>query len=1375
MIVFLTVGLTVGILGQVSIIVEERDGIARSSEPVTLGVPFAKGKLLTTTPVRIVNPSGNTMDAQFKTMALWDDGSIKWLKCDFQADAPAGSPTTYTLKTDVSSSPSTGLSVKETAASITVTTGPLRFVVNKTAFNIFDEVRLDLDGNGQYSADEEIISAGQSPGPVVTAGGKDYRSSTHSPENIEIEEQGPMKVVIKISGRHYNGSAYLLKYETRIYAYAGKPYIKLWHVYANGKSVETLSYPLDPANGASFDRCGLDFRLNLSGTKTARFWGENNSVVPVTLGTGQRATLLQKDRTGTVEALYYSISRGSTILSSGSRAPGWGTISDSKWGMTVLSRYFWQKYPKGLVFKDNGTVSFEPAPTPEYLWVGMGTGDEILLYFHSVDAVTGAGLLAEVLNSSPLFPRAAAQQYADSLAFYPLWPGQPPYKKMAGYIDEVTDNHFLYRDQQGLYGNINFGDTPVDYWQVDRSELDATPWGNNYYDCNVLTPIRLFVQEGDLRYSDIFIPGVRHFMETACWNTFDTADWMNGYCPAYSLYHRSTAHFQHHYGEGIWYYYYLTGDERAREVGLRAADSIMNRQWWGNENVDCRMAYQRASACLEAWKNTRDSRYLDHARHLLVDKILATQDKYGLIGASYEGGVVYGEQVFMMALYSDTLWKFIQELSPGSVERQELSGKLAKLADFIDTYARKSAGVEEYWNFFPAPSNTTPPEPERDPQNPDATVYWWGKGLIAGTYAYAYHLTGQEKYKTLAAKLLNHLWTAGNIDWGGSEYWSKPSGQVMKNVIHAAAIVNETSVPGLTVTSPNGGESWVVGSTHTVTWTSSGSTGSVDIELSVDNGSTWSTVASATANDGTYSWIVPNFVSAACLIRIGDTNGSAFDVSDAVFSIVSSSSSTIGLSRTTMSFAGIVSGTTTRSQEFVITDSSGVLSWTAAAGASWLTCAPVSGTGSQAVTVTVDAAGLAVGSFTGMITVAAPGAANSPQTVTVNLTVKRASQDQVPFGVFATPLEGARVAGSIAVTGWVLDDVEVESVKIYNGQAYTGDALFVEGARPDVEQAYPGYPLNYRAGWGYMLLTNFLPNQGNGTYMLKAIARDTSGHEVSLGSRTIICDNANTVKPFGAIDTPAQGGTASGGSYVNWGWVLTPQPNQIPTDGSTINVWVDGVNIGYPTYNKYREDIAGLFPGYANSNGAAGYFYLDTAAYENGVHTIHWTAVDDAGNTDGIGSRYFTIQNRGGSAGRRAQGAGHKIPAVKVHGSWFNNEVSRIPIDHSEPVRILKGCNKSSTPQPVYPGKDGIINIEIEELERLEISNVYFAYMVVGGQLRSLPIGSTFNSQDGIFYWQPGPGFIGKYDFVFIGKKETGEVGRINVSIRIIPGATAWF
>ncbi len=239
----------------------------------------------------------------------------------------------------------------------------------------------------------------------------------------------------------------------------------------------------------------------------------------------------------------------------------------------------------------------------------------------------------------------------------------------------------------------------------------------------------------------------------------------------------------------------------------------------------------------------------------------------------------------------------------------------------------------------------------------------------------------------------------------------------------------------------------------------------------------------------------------------------------------------------------------------------------------------------------------------------------------------------VPFGDFATPLDGETVRSSIAVTGWALDNKGVQSVKIYRESedgstlVYIGDGVFVEGARPDVEAAYPGYPNNSAAGWGYMMLTNFLPDGGNGTFTLHAIATDTDGNSVTLGTKRIFCDNANAVKPFGAIDSPAQGGTASGTNYRNQGWVLTPQPNKVPEDGSTIDVFIDGKKVGNVTYNIYRSDIAGFFPGYANSNGAMAYFDFDTTAYENGVHTIQWAATDNAGNTDGIGSRYFSIQN----------------------------------------------------------------------------------------------------------------------------------------------------
>jgi hypothetical protein len=101
-------------------------------------------------------------------------------------------------------------------------------------------------------------------------------------------------------------------------------------------------------------------------------------------------------------------------------------------------------------------------------------------------------------------------------------------------------------------------------------------------------------------------------------------------------------------------------------------------------------------------------------------------------------------------------------------------------------------------------------------------------------------------------------------------------------------------------------------------------------------------------------------------------------------------------------------------------------------------------------------------------------------------------------------------------------------------QFFLGFAVFIDGARPDVAAYQPGLPLNTRGGWGFMVLTNMLPNQGNGTYQFSMYAEDREGHAALLGTRTMTCANASATKPFGAIDTPTQGGNASGNTFVNW-------------------------------------------------------------------------------------------------------------------------------------------------------------------------------------------------------------------------------------------------
>jgi hypothetical protein len=90
-----------------------------------------------------------------------------------------------------------------------------------------------------------------------------------------------------------------------------------------------------------------------------------------------------------------------------------------------------------------------------------------------------------------------------------------------------------------------------------------------------------------------------------------------------------------------------------------------------------------------------------------------------------------------------------------------------------------------------------------------------------------------------------------------------------------------------------------------------------------------------------------------------------------------------------------------------------------------------------------------------------------------------------------------------------------------------GGAVLVNGARPDVAALFPTAPQKDRAGWGYLLLTNFLPNQGNGTFTLYAYAVDLDGQQALLGTKTITCTNATATAPFGAIDTPSRASRAA--------------------------------------------------------------------------------------------------------------------------------------------------------------------------------------------------------------------------------------------------------
>ena len=90
----------------------------------------------------------------------------------------------------------------------------------------------------------------------------------------------------------------------------------------------------------------------------------------------------------------------------------------------------------------------------------------------------------------------------------------------------------------------------------------------------------------------------------------------------------------------------------------------------------------------------------------------------------------------------------------------------------------------------------------------------------------------------------------------------------------------------ITVTTPDGGEVWEPGSSHTITWDSSGNFTHVRLDYSTNGGQTWVKIASKTGNDGTRDWTIPGTLSDQCRVRIQNKEDSGTqDISDADFCI----------------------------------------------------------------------------------------------------------------------------------------------------------------------------------------------------------------------------------------------------------------------------------------------------------------------------------------------------------------------------------------------------------------------------------------------------------------------------------------------------------
>jgi hypothetical protein len=176
--------------------------------------------------------------------------------------------------------------------------------------------------------------------------------------------------------------------------------------------------------------------------------------------------------------------------------------------------------------------------------------------------------------------------------------------------------------------------------------------------------------------------------------------------------------------------------------------------------------------------------------------------------------------------------------------------------------------------------------------SPNGGQSWMPGTVHSITWASAGSPGGYVKIELLKGGILNAVISSSTAN-DGSYSWAIPSTQAagtdykIRITSTSIASITDTSegnfvITGgaLTIVSPNGGQNWVRGTVHTITWTSSGSSGSrVRIEL-LKGGVISRIIASNTQNDGSYSWTISRSQAAGADYRIRITSRSTTSITD---------------------------------------------------------------------------------------------------------------------------------------------------------------------------------------------------------------------------------------------------------------------------------------------------------------------------------------------------------------------------------------------------------------------------------------------------------------------------------------------------------------
>ena len=630
------------------------------SWPITFGVPLPWGALDSPEHVKLLDGQGREVPVQVKAAGRWSKkGSIRWLLLDFLP--PVGrSDRAFTLLygPDVRrAAPDLPPMVQETDKAVTVTTGPLKFLVPKRKTPGIAQVWLH--------GEKQLATADDMTGPYLLDEGGTRFSGIRDPEaQVVVEESGPLKACVRVSGWHTAEDGKRLgMFILRYYAYRGLPYVRVFHTFVITEHSDKARY--------------RDIAYALPFASQYCFFGTPGIDAAKIRGKG--AYLLQQDDQ------HFKLYEDGAFLDEGVQAEGWLSTGRPGRMMTLAVKDFWQQFPKEMeVTPDRTAVHFWPAHGEEpirtgkdlairnvyHQWfahegallnfkvpeealvhvkrdserynypsakianaIGLAKTHEMLLYFHTDDWEK-----ARARSTSLTFQDAPAavcspEWVCATKVFGAMHPKDAKrFPRVEKALDEVIACIARHRETDRDYGMFNFGDSHHNwFWQERRWNLHRI-WRNTHHGWT-RWPWLIFARTGAKRLLDWADRNARHIADVDHCH-FATKDfiglpWPRGKCVGGICDYKGFVHWASgarlHYNSAadamIWHYY-MTGNERSRTAALEHGTAMAE----GGRGKPCnhREGSGRTTSACALYFLTWNNDYLEFLERT-VDRLLSTQ------------------------------------------------------------------------------------------------------------------------------------------------------------------------------------------------------------------------------------------------------------------------------------------------------------------------------------------------------------------------------------------------------------------------------------------------------------------------------------------------------------------------------------------------------------------------------------------------------------------------------------------------------------------------------------------------------------------------------------------------------------------------------